>query len=120
MSVPLSEQKVAIITGASAGEKTRRCSECLANDVTKGIGRATAIALSASDWRLVITARRATALEETAKLCSGYLPAIVVGDIADEETVIRVFETAKTAYGKLRRFTFAHSDLRPYEYLRSC
>ena len=46
-----------------------------------------------------MTARRAGELEETAKLCSGYLPVVVVGDIADEETVVRLFETAKAEFG---------------------
>ena len=50
-----------------------------------------------------MTARRATELEETARLCPGYLPAVVVGDIAEEETVVRAFETAKMAYGKLEK-----------------
>ena len=50
-----------------------------------------------------MTARRAIELEKTAKLCPGYLPAVVAGDIAEEETVVRVFETAKIAYGKLEK-----------------
>ncbi|EJC98058.1 dehydrogenase, partial [Fomitiporia mediterranea MF3/22] len=66
-----------------------------------GIGRATAIALSAHNWRLVLTARSQSGLEETAKLCTGLPPYIVAGDVADEQTVVTVFEAAKREYGRL-------------------
>lgn len=65
-----------------------------------GIGRATAIALSADGWKLVLTARRTEALEETAKQCKGCVPYLVPGDISDEYCVARIFEAAKREYGR--------------------
>lgn len=76
--------KVAIITGASSG-----------------IGRATAIALSAQGWRLTLSARRYDGLEETAKLCSGYKPYVVAGDVSDEEYIVALFEASKREFGRL-------------------
>ncbi|KAL5524540.1 hypothetical protein ACEPAF_9680 [Sanghuangporus sanghuang] len=78
------EQKVAIITGASSG-----------------IGRETAIALSANNWRLVLTARSQAGLEETASLCSGPVPCLVSGDISNEQYVVFAFEAVRREYGRL-------------------
>lgn len=76
--------KVAVITGASAG-----------------IGRATAIALSADGWKLVLAGRRVGELENTAKLCAGYVPYVCSGDVSDEEFVVKLFESAKREYGHI-------------------
>ncbi|KAH8114549.1 hypothetical protein DFH11DRAFT_1509105 [Phellopilus nigrolimitatus] len=78
------EQKVALITGASSG-----------------IGRETAIALSAYGWRLVLTARRYSSLEKTAKLCTGSVPYIVAGDVTDEQCVQVIFEAVRREFGRL-------------------
>ena len=51
------------------------------------------------DWKLVVTGRSRSKLEETATLCIGNAPYIVAGDISDEKTVLEVFEAAKREYG---------------------
>ena len=66
-----------------------------------GIGRETAIGLSSKGWNLILSGRRQEALEETVRLCSGPAPSFVVGNIADEEYVKRLFETVKGVYGIL-------------------
>ncbi|TDL22227.1 short-chain dehydrogenase/reductase SDR [Rickenella mellea] len=76
--------QVAVITGASAG-----------------IGRVTAIALSAHGWKLCLVARRHDALVETAKLCSGPPPHLAVGDVTDERFVLRVFEETVNAFDRV-------------------
>ncbi|KLO16792.1 short-chain dehydrogenase/reductase SDR [Schizopora paradoxa] len=76
--------KVAIVTGASAG-----------------IGKATAIALSAAGWKLVLSGRRENALEETAKLCSGPAPVVCPGDVQSEDYVVSLFKTTHEAFGRI-------------------
>ena len=66
-----------------------------------GIGRETAIGLSSKGWNLILSGRRQEALEETVRLCPGPAPSFVVGNIADEEYVKRLFETVKGVYGIL-------------------
>ena len=96
-------QKVAIITGASSGT----CMVLILSDALimrsprtlEGIGRETAITLSANNWRLVLTARRFKELEGTARLCSGYQPYVIAADMTNERDVQRVFEAAQIQYG---------------------
>ena len=69
---------------------------------TLGIGRATAIALSAAGWKLTIVARNAQKLEETKSLCSGSVRGdvcVVVGDVTLEQDVERLFDTTLEQHG---------------------
>jgi len=75
--------KIAIVTGASSG-----------------IGKSSAIALSAAGWNVVLTARRADALKETSKLCTSPT-LVVVGDITEEAFVIELFERTIQEFGRL-------------------
>ncbi|KAJ7929055.1 hypothetical protein B0H13DRAFT_2248124 [Mycena leptocephala] len=65
--------KTAIITGSSSG-----------------IGRESAVALSKAGWNVVLTARRADALQETALLY-----------VTDEEFVKKLFSETVTRFGRL-------------------
>ncbi|KAJ6454527.1 hypothetical protein C8R47DRAFT_997127, partial [Mycena vitilis] len=57
-----------------------------------GIGRESAIALSKAGWNIVLTARRAEALEETASLCvSAEKCLVLAGDVTDEAFVKNLF-----------------------------
>ena len=69
--------------------------------MTSGIGRETAIALSADGWKVVLSGRRVDALNETARLCIGHKPLIVPGDITDEHYVGTLFNAVKTEHGRL-------------------
>lgn len=55
----------------------------LVTGASSGIGRATAIAAAARGARIVLTARRAAALEETRRLCPGEGHRVVAGDLTD-------------------------------------
>ncbi|KII86605.1 hypothetical protein PLICRDRAFT_114181 [Plicaturopsis crispa FD-325 SS-3] len=81
-----SPNRVALITGASSG-----------------IGRASAIALSAAGWHVVLTGRRADALAETAKECTGAGTKyeVVAGDIGDQEFVKTLFARTLEVFGRL-------------------
>lgn len=90
----MAKAKVAIITGASSG-----------------IGRMTAIALCEAGWDVILSARRRTELEETARLCieartvakgnsdGGMMALTVVGDVTKEEDVKALFECGVAEYG---------------------
>jgi len=80
------QDKVALITGASAG-----------------IGRATARALAGEGARLVLTARRKDRLEELKKEIEalGGKAVIVIGDVRDENTAIKAVEAATREFGRL-------------------
>ncbi|KAF9235193.1 hypothetical protein BU15DRAFT_89677 [Melanogaster broomeanus] len=81
----MSTHKVAIITGASSG-----------------IGRHSAIALSAAGWSLTLTARRLAQLEETKDACANPTSCLLVaGDITDEEFVKSLFEQTIKKFGRL-------------------
>ena len=71
---------------------------------SSGIGRATAIALNAAGWTVVVTARRKDALEETVSLMHAnqrHLSRIICGDMTDVEDIRRIFAEVREAYGKL-------------------
>ena len=78
--------KVAIVTGAGTG-----------------IGRAAAVALVEDGYAVALAGRRRNLLEETAKLPrAGAGRALVVPtDVADAESVRRLFETTREAFGRL-------------------
>lgn len=74
---------VAIVTGAGSG-----------------IGRATAVMLSARGWRLVLAGRREERLTETAQLLSG--PAVVVvADVGDLAEAAGIVDAAVERFGQV-------------------
>ena len=77
---------VVVITGASSG-----------------IGRASAIEFARRGARLVIAARRAQALEETAQLCEreGASPLVVVTDVTHETDLTRLLNAALGVTGNI-------------------
>jgi NAD(P)-dependent dehydrogenase (short-subunit alcohol dehydrogenase family) len=79
-------QKVALVTGGGTG-----------------IGRASAMALQASGFHVVITGRRQDALEETLSLAQGHGPEMhaVVADVSQGEAVKSLFAEIKSRFGRL-------------------
>ncbi|KAJ7667451.1 hypothetical protein DFH06DRAFT_1280475 [Mycena polygramma] len=79
----------------SQGESSQ---SCLASST--GIGRESAIALSKAGWNVVLTARRAEALEETASLCESAETCLVLaGDVTDEDFVKNLFSQTNAGVG---------------------
>jgi NAD(P)-dependent dehydrogenase (short-subunit alcohol dehydrogenase family) len=78
--------KIAVITGAGSG-----------------IGRATAHALLADDWAVVLAGRRREMLEETASLAEAPPPRtlVVPTDVRDPAAVAALFERVKETYGRI-------------------
>jgi len=77
--------KVALVTGASAG-----------------IGKASALALIAAGWSVVLTARRAGELEAAVKSCAAPDRGLAVpSDVGDPESVKALFARAKQKFGRL-------------------
>ena len=78
--------KIAVITGAGSG-----------------IGRATALALFADGFSVVLAGRRREMLEETAALAKATPPRMLVvpTDVSDPAAIASLFETVKTTYGRL-------------------
>ncbi|KAF8211717.1 hypothetical protein K438DRAFT_1807792 [Mycena galopus ATCC 62051] len=77
--------KTAIVTGSSSG-----------------IGRESAIALSKAGWNVVLTARRADALHETASRCESSENCMVLaGDVTDEEFVKKLFSETVARFGRV-------------------
>lgn len=70
---------------------------------SKGLGRGTALALAAEGCRLVLNARSADALHETAEACRGLGAEVieVVGDASDPELPGALVVTALDAFGRL-------------------
>ena len=77
-------ERVAVITGAGSG-----------------IGRASALALLAGGWSVVLTGRRADALEETAGLATGGKTLVVTTDVTEPEQVGTLFAKVKATFGRL-------------------
>jgi NAD(P)-dependent dehydrogenase (short-subunit alcohol dehydrogenase family) len=85
----MSTPRVALITGSSSG-----------------IGRLTAISLAKQGWNVVVSGRRQSELEETARLCKengkeGTSTLVVAGDVGDEGNVKRLFGRIEEVYGRL-------------------
>jgi NAD(P)-dependent dehydrogenase (short-subunit alcohol dehydrogenase family) len=79
------EAKIAVITGAGTG-----------------IGRATAHALLAAGWNVVLAGRRRDMLEETASLASAPPRTLVVPtDLRDPAQIAALFDAVKRSYGRI-------------------
>ena len=78
--------RIAVITGAGSG-----------------IGRATAHALLADGWNVVLAGRRREALEETAAEANAPPPRtlVVPTDVANPASIAALFEQIKQTYGRL-------------------
>jgi 3-oxoacyl-[acyl-carrier protein] reductase len=76
------QQPVAIITGAG-----------------RGIGRATAVLLSQTNYRLALLARTAPELEETRRLCGGGM--VLPVDVADADAVQRAIAQGVEQFGRI-------------------
>jgi len=77
--------KVALVTGASAG-----------------IGKASALALIAAGWNVVLTARRGEQLEAAVKSSAAPERGLAVAsDVGDPESVKALFAKAKAKFGRL-------------------
>ncbi|MGL4647960.1 MAG: SDR family oxidoreductase, partial [Caldilineaceae bacterium] len=75
----------------------------LLTGASRGLGRALAVALAQQGARLALTARDATALEETAALCrnAGAQVVTIAADLEDESACRRVVEQTVAALGGL-------------------
>ena len=78
-----SMKKIALVTGAGSG-----------------IGRASALALSAAGWTVVLAGRRRAELEITARATAGETM-IAPCDVADPDQVTQMFGAVQEAYGRL-------------------
>ena len=78
--------KIAVITGAGSG-----------------IGRASALALYADGFSVVLAGRRRDMLEETATLAKATPPRMLVvpTDVSDSAQIAALFETVRTTYGRI-------------------
>src|ERR1700730_5510733 len=78
--------KIAVITGAGSG-----------------IGRASAHALLADGWSVVLAGRRREMLEETAALAEAPPPRtlVVPTDVRDPAAIAALFEGVKESYGRI-------------------
>lgn len=78
--------KIAVITGAGSG-----------------IGRASALALHAEGFSVVLAGRRRNMLEETAALAQASPPRMLVvpTDVSDPASIAALFETVQTTYGRI-------------------
>ena len=80
----MSTKPVALVTGSS-----------------RGIGRAVAIALSQSGYRLILTARDETALKETGRSCGGEETVILPMDLSEKDSPKRLADAVKSEIGQL-------------------
>ncbi|MDP9466889.1 MAG: SDR family NAD(P)-dependent oxidoreductase, partial [Actinomycetota bacterium] len=75
-------RRIAVVTGAGSG-----------------IGAATAHALAAAGWSVVLAGRRRDALEAVAEVIGGGL--VVPTDVTDEASVRALFDRVVDAHGRL-------------------
>src|SRR5260370_1201773 len=78
----MSVSKIALVTGAGSG-----------------IGRATALALHAAGWTIVLTGRHRETLDQTASSQDRFL--VIPADVADPVQVRSLFEQTQQACGRL-------------------
>nr|BBX78575.1 3-hydroxyacyl-CoA dehydrogenase [Mycobacterium florentinum] len=64
----------------------------------RGIGRASAVRLSAAGYRVALTSRSEDQLHETARSCSGEA-LVLPDDITSTDAIDRVFDTVEEAWG---------------------
>jgi NADP-dependent 3-hydroxy acid dehydrogenase YdfG len=78
--------RIAVITGAGSG-----------------IGRASALALYADGFSVVLAGRRREMLDETTALAKAMPPRMLVvpTDVTDPASVASLFDTVKTTYGRI-------------------
>ena len=78
--------KIAVITGAGSG-----------------VGRASALALYADGFSVVLAGRRRGMLEETAALAQASAPRMLVvpTDVSDPASIAALFETVQATYGRI-------------------
>ena len=78
--------KIAVITGAGSG-----------------IGRATALALFADGFSVVLAGRRREMLEQTAEFAKARPPQMLVvpTDVTNPASIASLFDTVKTTYGRI-------------------
>src|SRR5947207_3469962 len=101
----MADGKIAVVTGASSG-----------------IGRASAQALLAAGWNVVLAGRRKEMLEETAAMAKAPPPRtlVVPTDVTDPKSIAALFDAVKQTYGRIdRRFNNAGTSTRgiPFEEL---
>lgn len=77
-------EKAAIVTGAGSG-----------------IGRAVTLALASSGYVVVAAGRRRTAIQETASLAASGQVVPITADVADEDSVDRLFAEVRRRFGRL-------------------
>lgn len=80
----MSEQKIALVTGASSG-----------------IGQRTAKAFIDAGYKVIVTARRRSPLEDIAAITSLDNVLVVPADLSDEQSVDRLFATIKASCGRV-------------------
>jgi NAD(P)-dependent dehydrogenase (short-subunit alcohol dehydrogenase family) len=82
----MQETKIAVITGAGSG-----------------IGRASALALYADGFSVVLAGRRRNMLEETAALAQASPPRMLVAptDVSDPASIAALFEIVQATYGRI-------------------
>jgi NAD(P)-dependent dehydrogenase (short-subunit alcohol dehydrogenase family) len=80
------KEKIAVITGAGSG-----------------VGRASALALYADGFSVVLAGRRRSMLEETAALAQASPPRMLVvpTDVSDPVSIAALFETVQATYGRI-------------------
>jgi NAD(P)-dependent dehydrogenase (short-subunit alcohol dehydrogenase family) len=78
--------KIAVITGAGSG-----------------VGRASALALYADGFSVVLAGRRRNMLEETAALAQASPPRMLVvpTDVSDPASIVALFESVQATYGRI-------------------
>lgn len=81
---------------------TQRSKVALVTGAGTGIGRACAHALLADGWQVVFCGRRAAALEEAVASSPRPEGAVaLVADVADEDSVARLFAEVRSRFGRL-------------------